>query len=335
MPLPAFREEIIMATSFSEYTNPYIDSLYEQKRKAAEDALTAAYQQNMANYDAQAQETSQNYANQRNQTQAMYERALRGYDEYAAAGGLNSGAKAQARLAYGAQNQSGLSNLSEGEAAALREIARNRTAAQNQYNADIAANQSSYDQDRYNALYQAWQDQVNQENADRSYYYNLAMNAIQTGSMPDANTLARAGIDSNLASTMAAYYRAGLSGGSSGGRSGSSSGSGGSVRPGKTLSGGLSGGVNPVISGAGTQNASKSASSAYASHIGLPSGTSAYSTISGYISSGKLNAANSALAMYANTLTKSQYNQLLSKINSASKKTTSSGGGGKMVAMTR
>lgn len=195
-----------MATSFSDYSNPYITEIYNQKKQAAADALTSAYQQNMANYDAQEQQTAQNYDNQRNQTQAQYEKALRNFDEYSGANGLNSGAKAQARLAYGNQNQAGLSNLSAAESAALQQIARDRAGAQSQYQADLAANESAYDTDLYNALYGAWQDQVAQDNADRSYYNSLAMNTIQTGSVPDANTLARAGIDANTAATMAAYY---------------------------------------------------------------------------------------------------------------------------------
>lgn len=195
-----------MATSFSDYSNPYITEIYNQKKQAAADALTSAYQQNMANYDAQEQQTAQNYDNQRNQTQAQYEQALRNFDEYSGANGLNSGAKAQARLAYGNQNQAGLSNLSAAESAALQQIARDRAGAQSQYQADLAANESAYDTDLYNALYGAWQDQVAQDNADRSYYNTLAMDMIQTGSVPDANTLARAGIDSATATTMAAYY---------------------------------------------------------------------------------------------------------------------------------
>lgn len=195
-----------MATSFSDYSNPYITEIYNQKKQAAADALTSAYQQNMANYDAQEQQTAQNYDNQRNRTQAQYEQALRNFDEYSGANGLNSGAKAQARLAYGNQNQAGLSNLSAAESAALQQIARDRAGAQSQYQADLAANESAYDTDLYNALYGAWQDQVAQDNADRSYYNSLAMNTIQTGSVPDANTLARAGIDSATATTMAAYY---------------------------------------------------------------------------------------------------------------------------------
>lgn len=195
-----------MATSFSDYSNPYITEIYNQKKQAAADALTSAYQQNMANYDAQEQQTAQNYDNQRNHTQAQYEQALRNFDEYSGANGLNSGAKAQARLAYGNQNQAGLSNLSAAESAALQQIARDRAGAQSQYQADLAANESAYDTDLYNALYGAWQDQVAQDNADRSYYNTLAMDMIQTGSVPDANTLARAGIDSATATTMAAYY---------------------------------------------------------------------------------------------------------------------------------
>lgn len=334
-----------MAT-FSEYKNPYIESIYDQKKQAAADALTSAYQQNLANYEAQAQETSKTYGDQRNQTQAQYEQALRNYDEYSGANGLNSGAKAQARLAYGTQKQSGMSALSEGEAAALQEIARNRTAAENQYNADIAANEAAYDTDLYNALYAAWQDEQSQANADRDHYYTLAMSSIQTGTVPDSDTLSRAGIDSATAAAMAAYYR-GLntpvsSSGSSGGSSGSSSGksAGGSSGTG-TLSK-SSAATQPTATGASSAGTTSSTAS---NVLNNPYGSIQYNTILGYINSGKLSAANSALAVYSGLLTKEQYNELLSKINAASKttgttskttssktgaaaKTTSSKGGG-------
>lgn len=220
-----------MATSFSDYSNPYITELYNQKKQAAADALTSAYQQNMAAYDEKAQETSKRYADQRNQTQAQYEKALKNFGEYSAASGLNSGANAQARLAYGNQNQAGLANLSAGEASALQDIARDRAGVESQYRSDLAANEAAYDADLYNALYGAWQDQVAQENADRSYYYTLAMNTIQTGNMPDADTLSKAGIDSGTASAMTSYYKAMLtpaatSSGGGGGRSSRSSGGG-------------------------------------------------------------------------------------------------------------
>ncbi len=239
-----------MATSFSDYSNPYITELYNQKKQAAADALTSAYQQNMAAYDEKAQETSKRYADQRNQTQAQYEKALRNFGEYSAASGLNSGANAQARLAYGNQNQSGLANLSAGEAAALQDIARDRAGVESQYRSDLAANEAAYDADLYNALYGAWQDQVAQENADRSYYYTLAMNTIQTGNMPDADTLSKAGIDSGTASAMTSYYKAlmtpttGSSGGSSGRSSRSSGSSGGSNSSGGGLSGLVSDGTS-------------------------------------------------------------------------------------------
>ena len=305
-----------MATSFSDYSNPYITEIYNQKKQAAADALTSAYQQNMANYDAQEQQTAQNYDNQRSQTQAQYEKALRNFDEYSGANGLNSGAKAQARLAYGNQNQAGLSNLSAAESAALQQIARDRAGAQSQYQADLAANESAYDTDLYNALYGAWQDQVAQDNADRNYYYNLAMDMIQTGNTPDANTLTKAGIDSTSASTMASYYRALLnpstSGGSSGGGSSrrSSGGSGGSSGGGSSGSGidlsalsSLSGsGSGSSSSGSSKKTTSKTpTASDYAAHLVGPS--------SG-LSSG-------------------------SKKTTTTKKTTNTGGGGKMLATYR
>ena len=296
-----------MATSFSDYSNPYITELYNQKKQAAADALTSAYQQNMATYDAKAQETTQNYANQRNQTQAQYEKALKNFGEYSNASGLNSGAQAQARIAYGNQNQSGLANLSAGEASALQDIARDRAGVESQYRSDLAANEAAYDTDLYNALYGAWQDQVSQDNADRAYYYTLAMDTLQTGNMPDANTLAKAGIDSGTAGSISAYYKALLTpattssggGGSSRSSSGSSrsSSSGGSVSSGNGLSG-LSG-------GSGNTTASSASTSPSASNLSMA-------------------------AQYAAHLVGPTLNTTNTKKTTV-KKSTSSGGGGKML----
>ncbi len=305
-----------MATSFNDYKNPYIESIYEQKRKAAEDALTSAYQQNMANLDTQAEETTAAYDTQRSRLQSSYEQALHNYGEYANASGLNSGAQAQARLAYGAQNQSGMSSLADAEAAALREIGRQRTAAKNEYNADVAANRSAHDTDFYNALYSAWQDQVAQEKQDRDHYYDIAMAAIRTGTMPDSDTLSRAGIDASTAATMAAYYRGGLSGSTPD-----------TEEIGETL-------TKEIGETLTKPHEPTPTDSDYAAHlIGPATGAGAYNTVSNYINSGNLTAANSALAMYSTLLTTTQYNQLLSRINSAAN--TGSGGGGKFTAMTR
>lgn len=298
-----------MATSFSDYSNPYITELYNQKKQAAADALTSAYQQNMAAYDEKAQETSSRYADQRNQTQAQYEKELKNFGEYSAASGLNSGAKAQARLAYGNQNQAGLANLSAGEAAALQAIARDRAGVESQYRSDLAANEAAYDADLYNALYGAWQDQVAQENADRSYYYTLAMNTIQTGNMPDADTLSKAGIDSGTASAMTSYYKALLTPAatSSGGGGGSSRRSGSSRSSGSGGSSGGSSGLSALVQTSG-------GSSGTSQGLSIPKKTLTQT-------------ANEALQFAGLTYTPST--------QKTTSKTTATGGGGKMLKLYR
>ncbi len=347
-----------MATSFNEYQNPYIDGIYEQKKKAAAEALTAAYQQNMAGYDAQAKETSAAYGEQRNRTQAEYEQALKNFGEYSTAAGLNSGAQAQARIAYGARNQSGLSALGEGEASALAELSRARAATEAQHNAALAENEAAYDSDHFNALYAAYQDQVSQDKADRSYYYTLAMNALQTGNMPSGDTLAKAGIDSTTASQMASYYK-GLRSASSGGSggSGSSGGSGGlsglsgigDEDVGGDGGGGDGGGNNlpkaTIPATAGTPGVAALSNNPYGEVMSMvpASASNPYSVVSGYINSGNLTAANTALAKYSSSLTTTQYRELLDRIKSkttaspavaqASGSGTSGGANGKYVSM--
>lgn len=212
-----------MATSFADYKNDYIKSTIAAQRDAAAKELEAAYQKNLAALDRQQTETQQQYDASRNQAQAEYEQNVKNYDEYAAAGGINSGANAQARLAFGNQRQSGLSSLSQGEANALQTIAQNRTDTTNAYNANAASLGADYGAKEYDALYKAWQDEVAREQADRTYYYQMAMNEIQTGNTPTADTLSRAGMDAGTAASMAALYKAQLSGSTGGGSSGGSS----------------------------------------------------------------------------------------------------------------
>lgn len=212
-----------MATSFADYKNDYIKNTIAAQKEAAAKELEAAYQKNLAALDAQKSQTQQQYDTSRNQAQAAYEQDLRNYDEYAAASGLNSGANAQARLAYGNRRQGNLSSLSQREADALQTIAQNRTNTTNAYNANAASLGADYGAKEYDALYKAWQDEVARDQADRSYYYQMAMNEIQTGNTPSASVLEKAGMDAGTAASMAALYGAQLSAKSSGGSSGGSS----------------------------------------------------------------------------------------------------------------
>lgn len=229
-----------MATSFADYKNDYIKNTIAAQKEAAAKELEAAYQKNLAALDTQQRQTQQQYDASRNQAQAAYEQNVKNYDEYAAAGGINSGANAQARLAYGNQRQGNLSSLSQGEADALQTIAQNRTNTTNAYNANAASLGADYGAKEYDALYKAWQDEVARDQADRSYYYQMAMNEIQTGNTPSASVLEKAGMDAGTAASMAALYGAQLSakssGGSSGGSSRRSSGSSGSGTTSGTLS---------------------------------------------------------------------------------------------------
>lgn len=242
-----------MATSFADYKNDYIKNTIAAQKEAAAKELEAAYQKNLAALDAQQRQTQQQYDTSRNQAQAEYEQNVKNYDEYAAAGGINSGANAQARLAFGNQRQSGLSSLSQGEANALQTIAQNRTDTTNAYNANAASLGADYGAKEYDALYKAWQDEVARDQADRSYYYQMAMNEIQTGNTPSADTLSRAGMDASTAASMAALYGAQLSakssGGSSGGRSRRSSGGSSRRSSGGSGSGTTSGTLSTASSG--------------------------------------------------------------------------------------
>ena len=91
--------------------------------------------------------------------------------------------------------------------------------------------------------------------ADRAYYYTLAMDTLQTGNMPDANTLEKAGIDSGTAGSISAYYKALLTpAASSSGGGGSSRSSGGSRSSSSGSGGSGNGGGGLVWDGGGNNN---------------------------------------------------------------------------------
>lgn len=90
------------------------------------------------------------------------------------------------------------------------DTAYNRNADQyNRWNTELQQAQSAYD-NAWNRDYQQWA--TNQNTS-----YNMAMNLIQTGQVPDARTLSQAGISQADAEALANYYKNARSGSGGGG----------------------------------------------------------------------------------------------------------------------
>lgn len=249
----------------------YLRDLYDQQTAANLAALKSTYEQNVADVKANDDLISAAYAKQKNQTAAQNDIQRMQMNEYGLTHGLNTGTSGQMALAQNVAYQGNLAQLGAQEAQSLADNALNlekltaayRNAidqAQAEGNYQLAgalyeeyvrqenlawqqqqaAQEQANWQAQFDASQQQYQDSVNASNRDNAY--NLAMTMLQNGVMPDADTLAAAGIPTSMAQSYqqqaaqqiaaelayqqaltASKYRGG-SGGSSSGSSGGSSG---------------------------------------------------------------------------------------------------------------
>lgn len=203
----------------------YLKDLYAAQMEAQLAKLKAAYEQNAADVRANDDLISDTYAAQKNQAAAQNELQRMQMNEFAGMRGLNTGASGQLALAQSAALQGSLAGIGTQEAQSLSENALNlqkltaayRSAveqAEASGNAELAGalydeyvrqasmtwqrQQAALEQERWLAQFQAGQQQYQTGLAgqDREYAYNLAMTMLGAGAMPDAATLAAAGISS-------------------------------------------------------------------------------------------------------------------------------------------
>jgi len=173
----------------------YLRSMAAEYLKQQQEALKAAYRENVSSLDAEGASLTQSYEDARNAEAAQSALAQRRFFETANAYGLNSGTIGQEALSFASEKQTGLSELYAAEAAANAELERQRTQLSQQYQSALtqaqAANnyqlfQKLYDeaarvdeaiteQKKFNAsqLMQRYQTALNQYNTDRDYEYKL------------------------------------------------------------------------------------------------------------------------------------------------------------------
>ena len=249
----------------------YLRDLYDQQTAANLAALKSTYEQNVADVKANDDLISAAYAKQKNQTAAQNDLQRMQMNEYGLTHGLNTGTSGQMALAQNVAYQGNLAQLGAQEAQSLADNALNLEKLTAAYRNAIDQAQAEGNYQLASALYEeyvrqenlAWQQQqAAQEQANwqaqfdasqqqyqdslsastRDNAYNLAMTMLQNGVMPDADTLAAAGIPTSMAQSYQqqaarqiaaelAYQKAltaskysGGSGGSSSGSSGGSSG---------------------------------------------------------------------------------------------------------------
>lgn len=132
----------------------FIKALYDAQQESALKALEAAYAQNVMDLDALKESTQAQYRAARDQTAASAAVNRAGWNEYALASGLGSGAAGQAQLALGNQLTGELSALRSAEAGALLDIETRREKAGAQYRAEVAQAIADGNYKRANALYE-------------------------------------------------------------------------------------------------------------------------------------------------------------------------------------
>lgn len=155
------------STNYGSYQDD-LERLARAQQKAQVDQLKQARDKALANLDVQEQSIKPTYQNARNQASATSQSGARNFAEFLANRGLtNSGASAQGEINRLSSLQNTLGGINTAEANALRDIANQRTAVENDYVAGIANANNAIAQQYYNNLLtynQQQRDMINQLN---------------------------------------------------------------------------------------------------------------------------------------------------------------------------
>ena len=117
-----------------------LNNLKNAQRKAAVADLQNTRNTALSNLAAEQQQNAANYAAQRNTANAQNRLSARNFQEYLAnTGRANSGLGAQAAMQYNNNLNTSMNNIYGAENAALADIARRRTDAQNAYSSGLAS----------------------------------------------------------------------------------------------------------------------------------------------------------------------------------------------------
>lgn len=117
-----------------------LNNLKNAQKKAAVADLQNTRNTALSNLAAEQQQNAANYATQRNTANAQNRLSARNFQEYLAnTGRANSGLGAQAAMQYNNNLNTSMNNIYGAENAALADIARRRTDAQNAYSSGLAS----------------------------------------------------------------------------------------------------------------------------------------------------------------------------------------------------
>lgn len=130
-----------------------INKIYDAQQKAKTDALKAAYDQNMADYDAQAAKIPQTYNEARRQVSTQADISRANLNEQMAGSGINVGAGSQLALSQQNSRNAAMGKVSTAEADALSDLEAQRQKVKAAYQNAVAQAISENDAARAKALY--------------------------------------------------------------------------------------------------------------------------------------------------------------------------------------
>lgn len=130
-----------------------INKIYDAQKKAKTDALKAAYDQNMADYDAQAAKIPQTYNEARRQVSTQADISRANLNEQMAGSGINVGAGSQLALSQQNSRNAAMGKVSSAEADALSDLEAQRQKVKTAYQNAVAQAISENDAARAKALY--------------------------------------------------------------------------------------------------------------------------------------------------------------------------------------
>lgn len=130
-----------------------INKIYDAQQKAKTDALKAAYDQNMLDYDAQAAKIPQTYNEARRQVSTQADISRANLNEQMAGSGINVGAGSQLALSQQNSRNAAMGKVSTAEADALSDLEAQRQKVKTAYQNAVAQAISENDAARAKALY--------------------------------------------------------------------------------------------------------------------------------------------------------------------------------------
>lgn len=130
-----------------------INKIYDAQQKAKTDALKVAYDQNMADYDAQAAKIPQTYNEARRQVSTHADISRANLNEQMAGSGINVGAGSQLALSQQNSRNAAMGKVSSAEADAMSALEAQRQKVKTAYQNAVAQAISENDAARAKALY--------------------------------------------------------------------------------------------------------------------------------------------------------------------------------------